>query len=100
MAAPTGCGAACSSFATAANQGRSWPHHGEPRDLGAALANAPSVTIELVVTATTRELPKACSSGVIEVGFMPTDDERRKRLEFQPARFSNQEYVSRRRLRR
>jgi hypothetical protein len=31
---------------------------------------------------------------------MPTDDERRERLDFHPARLSNREYVPRRRLRR
>jgi polar amino acid transport system substrate-binding protein len=61
--------------------------HGVPRDLGTALAKALGVTIELVVAATTGELTNACSSGAIDVGFMPADDERRKRVDFSPPYF-------------
>jgi polar amino acid transport system substrate-binding protein len=61
--------------------------HGVPRDLGIALAKALGVTIELVVAATTGELTNACSSGAIDVAFMPADDERRKRVDFSPPYF-------------
>ena len=60
---------------------------GVPRDLGAALANALGVPIEVVAMATTGELTEACSAGAIDVGFMPVDDERRKRLDFSPPYF-------------
>jgi polar amino acid transport system substrate-binding protein len=32
-------------------------------------------------------LTDACSSGAIDIGFMPVDDERRKRLDFSPPYF-------------
>ena len=60
---------------------------GVPLDLGIALAKALGVPAEIVVAATTAELTDACSSGAIDVGFMPADDERRKRLDFSPAYF-------------
>jgi polar amino acid transport system substrate-binding protein len=61
--------------------------HGVARDLGAALAKALGVPLELVVKATTGELTDAASSGAIDVGFMPADDERRARLDFSPPYF-------------
>jgi polar amino acid transport system substrate-binding protein len=61
--------------------------HGVPRDLGAALAKALGVPMEMVVAATTGELTEACSAGTIDIGFMPADDERRKRLDFSPPYF-------------
>jgi len=61
--------------------------HGVPRDLGTALAKALGVPVEIVVMATTGELTDACSAGAIDVGFMPADDERRKRLDFSPPYF-------------
>ena len=60
---------------------------GVPRDLGVALAKALSVPFEIIVAATTGELTDACSSGAIDIGFMPVDDERRKRLDFSPPYF-------------
>jgi polar amino acid transport system substrate-binding protein len=60
---------------------------GVPRDLGIALAKALGVPFEIVVAATTGELTDACSSGAIDIGFMPVDDERRKRLDFSPPYF-------------
>ena len=60
---------------------------GVPRDLGAALANALGVPFEFVATATTGELMEAFGAGAIDVGFMPVDDERRKRLDFSPPYF-------------
>src|SRR5262249_114696 len=49
--------------------------HGVARDLGAALAKALGVPIELVVKATTGELTDGVSSGAMDIGFMPADDE-------------------------
>lgn len=60
---------------------------GVPFDLGNALAKALGVPVEIVVAATTGELTEACSSGALDVAFMPADDERRKRLDFSPAYF-------------
>ncbi len=61
--------------------------HGVPRDLGSALAKTLNVPVEIVVMATTGELTEACSSGAIDIGFMPADDERRKRVDFSPPYF-------------
>jgi polar amino acid transport system substrate-binding protein len=61
--------------------------HGVPRDLGTALAKALGVKIEIVVAATTGELTDALTSGAIDVGFMPADDARRKRVDFSPPYF-------------
>src|ERR1700689_4171395 len=61
--------------------------HGVPRELGNALAKTLGVPIEIVVVATTGELTDACSSGAIDVGFMPADDERRTRVDFSPPYF-------------
>jgi polar amino acid transport system substrate-binding protein len=58
-----------------------------PRDLGVALAKALGVPFEIMVAATTGELTEACSAGAIDIGFMPIDDERRKRLDFSPPYF-------------
>lgn len=61
--------------------------HGVPRDLGTALAKALGVPMEMVVAATTGELTEACVAGSIDIGFMPADDERRKRVDFSPPYF-------------
>jgi polar amino acid transport system substrate-binding protein len=61
--------------------------HGVARDLGSALAATLSVPVEIVVKATTGELTEATSSGAIDIGFMPVDEERRKRLDFSPPYF-------------
>jgi polar amino acid transport system substrate-binding protein len=61
--------------------------HGVPRDLGSALAKTLGVPVEFVVVATTAELTDACSSGAIDIGFMPADDERRTRVDFSPPYF-------------
>lgn len=60
---------------------------GVPRDLGNALAKALGVPVELIVTATTGELTDACTSGAIDIGFMPADAERRTRVDFSPPYF-------------
>jgi polar amino acid transport system substrate-binding protein len=61
--------------------------HGVPRDLGTALAKALGVPAELVVAATTGELTDALTAGTIDIGFMPADDARRKRVDFSPPYF-------------
>jgi polar amino acid transport system substrate-binding protein len=61
--------------------------HGVPLDLGNALAKTLDVPVEIVVVATTAELTDACSSGAIDIGFMPADDERRTRVDFSPPYF-------------
>jgi polar amino acid transport system substrate-binding protein len=61
--------------------------HGVPLDLGNALARTLDVPVEIVVVATTGELTDACSSGAIDIGFMPADDERRMRVDFSPPYF-------------
>jgi polar amino acid transport system substrate-binding protein len=61
--------------------------HGVPRDLGGALARALGVPVEFIVVATTGELTAACSSGAIDIAFMPADEERRARVDFNPPYF-------------
>jgi polar amino acid transport system substrate-binding protein len=61
--------------------------HGVPRDLGSALAKTLGVPVEIIVVATTGELTDACTSGAIDIGFMPADDERRTRVDFSPPYF-------------
>jgi polar amino acid transport system substrate-binding protein len=61
--------------------------HGVPRDLATALAKALGVPMDIAVFATTGELTDACSSGAIDIAFMPADDERRKRVDFSPPYF-------------
>jgi polar amino acid transport system substrate-binding protein len=60
---------------------------GVPRDLGVGLAKALGVPFEVIAAATTGELADGCSSGNLDIGFMPVDDERRKRLDFSPPYF-------------
>ncbi len=60
---------------------------GAPRDIGVALAKAAGVPVEFVIAPNTGELTELCATGAIDVGFMPADDERRKRLDFSPAYF-------------
>ncbi len=60
---------------------------GVPRDLGEALARALGVPIEFFVAATTAEVADALASGAIDIGFMPVNDERRKRFDFSPPYF-------------
>jgi polar amino acid transport system substrate-binding protein len=62
-------------------------YRGVPRAIGEALAKSLGVPVEFTVTATTGELTEACVSGAIDVGFMPEDAERRKRLDFSPPYF-------------
>lgn len=60
---------------------------GVPRELGTAMAKDLGVPFELVVTATTNELTEKTVAGDIDIGFMPADDERRKRVDFSPPYF-------------
>jgi polar amino acid transport system substrate-binding protein len=64
---------------------------GEPSgvtvDLGRELAHKLGVPVEFFVASNTGELVNATTSGVIDVAFMPMDDERRKKLDFGPAYF-------------
>lgn len=60
---------------------------GVPRDIGEALGKSLGLPVEFLFTATTNELTEACSSGAIDIGFMPEDEERRKRLDFSPSYF-------------
>jgi polar amino acid transport system substrate-binding protein len=60
---------------------------GVQRDIAAALAKQLGVPMDIVVKATTGELTDACANGAIDIGFMPVDEERRKRLDFSPAYF-------------
>ncbi len=60
---------------------------GVPRDLGTALGKALGVPVEFVVAPTTGEVTNALASGTIDIGFMPADEERRKRVDFSPPYF-------------
>ncbi|MBX9959372.1 MAG: transporter substrate-binding domain-containing protein [Burkholderiaceae bacterium] len=62
-------------------------YRGVPVDLGRVLAQELGVPLEISAAATTGELTERCLSGAIDVGFMPADDERRKRLDFSPPYF-------------
>lgn len=61
--------------------------YGVPPDLGRALAKELGVPCEIFAAATTAELTEACCAGTIDLGFMPADEERRKRLDFSPPYF-------------
>ena len=62
---------------------------GRPRgvtvDLGEALARALGVTGEFLVAHNSGEVTDALEKGLVDVAFLPVDDERRKRVEFGPA---------------
>lgn len=60
---------------------------GVPRDLGDALAKSLGVPVELTAAATTNELTDKIVAGDLDIGFMPADDERRKRVDFSPPYF-------------
>ncbi len=55
---------------------------GAPKDIGAALAKLLGVPLEYTTVATTGELTDLVATGTIDIGFMPADDERRKRIDF------------------
>src|SRR5215475_8336949 len=62
---------------------------GKPRgvtvDLGNELARTLDVPSEFFVAHNSGEVTDALESGLIDVAFLPVDDERRKRVEFGPA---------------
>jgi polar amino acid transport system substrate-binding protein len=62
---------------------------GRPRgvtaDLGEALARTLKVGTEFLVAHNSGEVTDALEKGLIDVAFLPVDDERRKRVEFGPA---------------
>jgi polar amino acid transport system substrate-binding protein len=60
---------------------------GVARDLGLALGKALDVPVELFVAPTTGEVTNALASGLIDIGFMPADEDRRKRVDFSPSYF-------------
>jgi polar amino acid transport system substrate-binding protein len=64
---------------------------GNPRgvtvDLANALARELGVPVEFTVAPNTGELTDALAVGVIDVSFMPEDEERRKRIDFGPVYF-------------
>jgi polar amino acid transport system substrate-binding protein len=64
---------------------------GAPRgvtvDLGHALADELGVEAEFLVAPNTGELTDALEAGLIDVSFMPVDDERKKRIDFGPVYF-------------
>ncbi len=60
---------------------------GAPKDIGAALAKSLGVPFDYTVVATTGELTDLVAAGTIDIGFMPADDERRKRIDFSPNYF-------------
>jgi polar amino acid transport system substrate-binding protein len=61
--------------------------HGVTVELGAALAKALGVSLDIFVAPNTGELTDALEAGRIDVAFMPMDEERRKRVDFGPAYF-------------
>jgi ABC-type amino acid transport substrate-binding protein len=54
-------------------------------DLGDELARTLNVSSEFFVAHNSGEITDALENGLIDVAFMPVDDERRKRVEFGPA---------------
>lgn len=59
--------------------------HGVTADLGDELARTLDAASEFFVAHNSGELTDALEKGLIDVAFLPVDDERRKRVEFGPA---------------
>jgi polar amino acid transport system substrate-binding protein len=59
--------------------------HGVTADLGDELARTLEVASEYFVAHNSGEITDALENGLIDVAFLPVDDERRKRVEFGPA---------------
>jgi polar amino acid transport system substrate-binding protein len=59
--------------------------HGVTADLGGELARTLDVASEYFVAHNSGELTDALEKGVIDVAFLPVDDERKRRVEFGPA---------------
>jgi polar amino acid transport system substrate-binding protein len=58
---------------------------GVTADLGTELARTLAVPSEFVIVHNSGELTDALEKGLIDVAFLPVDDERRKRVDFAPA---------------
>ncbi len=61
--------------------------HGVASDLGAAVGKALGVPVAFFVAPTTAEVTNALASGAIDIGVMPADEDRRKRVDFVPPYF-------------
>jgi polar amino acid transport system substrate-binding protein len=61
--------------------------HGVTVDLGMELGRTAGVPVEFVAFPNTGLLTDAIESGTIDAGFMPVDEERKKRVDFGPAYF-------------
>src|SRR5215467_8519256 len=65
--------------------------NGEPRgvtvDLARELAKQLGVPAEFMLAANSGLVTDATESGAVDVGFMPVDEERKKRVDFGPAYF-------------
>jgi polar amino acid transport system substrate-binding protein len=61
--------------------------HGVTVDLANELGRAAGVPVEFTVFANTGLLTDAIESGAVDAGFMPVDEERKKRVDFGPAYF-------------
>ena len=59
--------------------------HGVTVDLGSALAQELGVPFEFFLAPNSGEVTQAVSSGAIDVGFMPIDEERKGKVDFGPA---------------
>jgi polar amino acid transport system substrate-binding protein len=61
--------------------------HGVTVDLAVELAEKLGVPVEFMLAANSGLVTDATESGAIDVGFMPVDEERKKRVDFGPAYF-------------
>jgi hypothetical protein len=61
--------------------------HGVTVDLAGELAKKLGVPVEFMLAANSGLITDATESGAIDVGFMPVDEERKKRVDFGPAYF-------------
>ena len=61
--------------------------HGVTVDLAIELAKQLGVPVEFMLAANSGLVTDATESGAVDVGFMPVDDERKKRVDFGPAYF-------------
>src|ERR1044072_6422866 len=61
--------------------------HGVTVDLAMELAKELGVPLEFMVAANSGLVTDATESGAIDVGFMPVDEERKKRVDFGPGYF-------------
>ncbi|HEY9360681.1 MAG TPA: transporter substrate-binding domain-containing protein, partial [Xanthobacteraceae bacterium] len=61
--------------------------HGVTVDLAGELAKKLGVPVEFMLAANSGLVTDATESGAIDVGFMPMDEERKKRVDFGPAYF-------------